>query len=287
NVIFLLFSVYLIRLKLGIWPYFFVIASAGVLYSFQLLQLAPITTFLLSYALLFSRKQPLLSGLALSVLTIKPQYGLLVPVFLIASKDWRAFWVAAFASSALMLISIALYGAPVWQAFISSMTGGVHSIQFEVAHNIMITVGQSLGKLGVVTEWRAAAQLMIIPICAVFVWYSAKNWCREGAVALSLLAMALAAPSFIFYDWLIYAMAVLLMIKVVPKWTLSLQVFAALLWIAPVMHDVIYQYDKTVAFYFSSFMPVLAVSVMVLAVRSFRRQGIETDKPSYGAQVFS
>jgi glycosyl transferase family 87 len=266
----LFFTVGMARVNLGFWPYFFVIASSGVFYSFQLAQLAPITTFLLVFALLFSRSRPILSGLALSVLTIKPQYGLLVPVFLIACRDWRAFAIAAVGSSALILISIGIYGWSVWEAFLTSLTGGVHSAQYQEAHNIMITIGNSLAKLGAATELRMTAQLLAMPVLAAAVWYAARHWIREGAVALSLLAMSLAAPSFMFYDWLIYSTALLLLLKIRRIWPISLQLVAGLLWIAPVMHDAIYQYDRTIAFYFSSFIPLLTLVVLGLSFHFFR-----------------
>lgn len=269
----LFMTVAMARANLGFWPYFFVIASSGVFYSFQLAQLAPVTTFLLVFALLYSRTRPVLSGLALSVLTIKPQYGLLVPVFLIACRDWRAFAVAAAGSTALVLASIGVYGWSVWETFLSSLTGGVHSTQYQEAHNIMITVGNSLAKLGAATEVRVVAQLCAIPLLAAVVWIAARHWQREGAVALSLLAMSLAAPSFMFYDWLIYSAALLLLLKIRPTWPVSLQIVAGLLWIAPVTHDAIYRYDQTVAFYFSSFIPLLTLAVLALSFHFFWNDG--------------
>lgn len=269
----LFMTVAMARANLGFWPYFFVIASSGVFYSFQLAQLAPVTTFLLVFALLYSRTRPILSGLALSLLTIKPQYGLLVPVFLIACRDWRAFAVAAAGSTALGLASIGVYGWSVWETFLSSLTGGVHSTQYQEAHNIMITVGNSLAKLGAATEVRVVAQLCALPLLAAVVWIAARHWQREGAVALSLLAMSLAAPSFMFYDWLIYSAALLLLLKIRPTWPVSLQIVAGLLWIAPVTHDAIYRYDQTVAFYFSSFIPLLTLAVLALSFHFFWNDG--------------
>lgn len=269
----LFMTVAMARANLGFWPYFFVIASSGVFYSFQLAQLAPVTTFLLVFALLYSRTRPILSGLALSLLTIKPQYGLLVPVFLIACRDWRAFAVAAAGSTALVLASIGVYGWSVWETFLSSLTGGVHSTQYQEAHNIMITVGNSLAKLGAATEVRVVAQLCALPLLAAVVWIAARHWQREGAVALSLLAMSLAAPSFMFYDWLIYSAALLLLLKIRPTWPVSLQIVAGLLWIAPVTHDAIYRYDQTVAFYFSSFIPLLTLAVLALSFHFFWNDG--------------
>lgn len=270
SVLCLLFSVHMIRLDLGPWPYVFVLLSSGAFYSFQLLQLAPITTFLLLFALLSSRRRPVLTGLALAVLTIKPQYGLLVPVFLAANRDWRAFAVAAAASCGLVALSVGVYGLAVWQAFFASLGSGVHSVQFEVLHNMMVTVGNSLGKFGMEPGLRMVSQLLAIPVFAVAVWFLGRRQPREEATAFCLLAMCLAAPSFLFYDWLIYAMALLLLLKARPQWPLALQAAAGLLWAAPVLHDIIDKYDETAAFYFSGALLFLGLLVLVLAYASFR-----------------
>jgi hypothetical protein len=266
----LLMSVHMIRLNLGLWPYVFVLLSSGTFYSFQLLQLAPITTFLLLFALLFSRTRPVLTGLALAVLTIKPQYGVLVPVFLAANRDWRAFAVAALGTCGLTALSVAVYGLELWQAFFTSLSSGVHAVQFEALHNMMVTFGNSVGKFGVEPDLRKALQLLVMPAFAVAVWFLARRRPREEAVAFCLLAMCLAAPSFLFYDWLIYAMALLLLVKVRPHWPMALQAAAGLLWSAPVLHDIVDKYDATAAFYFSGSILFLAVLVLALACSCFR-----------------
>jgi len=277
NVLCLFLSVYVIRLQAGFWPYVFVALSAGTLYSFQLLQLAPITTFLLLFALLFSRQRPVLSGLALCVLTLKPQYGILVPVYLMAMRDWRAFGVAACGTVVLVAASVGVYGLSVWQAFFASMSGGVHSIQFQISHNMMITIGQSMGKIGAGTGLKMIVQVVCIVLSGLAVWSLARHWRREAAAALSLLVMCIVAPSFLFYDWLMYAMALLLMLKLSPRWPLSLQAIAGLLWIAPVVHDVLNVYDAGAAFFFSSFIPVIALAVLAHAMVTFSREGGPVD----------
>ena len=97
----------------------------------------------------------------------------------------------------------------------------------------------------------------------------------EAAVSISLLAMAIAAPSFLFYDWLIYSVALLLMAKVMPKWPISLQVTGGVLWIAPVIHDVIYQHNHSAAMYFSGLIPFVAVLVLILGVLCFRDERLD------------
>ncbi len=64
-------------------------------------------------------RRPVLAGLLIGLLTIKPQLGLLFPVMLIASQRWRAFLAAAATTLALFAVSAALFGPQAWIDFVS------------------------------------------------------------------------------------------------------------------------------------------------------------------------
>ncbi|HEY2069131.1 MAG TPA: glycosyltransferase family 87 protein [Rhizomicrobium sp.] len=59
-------------------------------------------------------RKPVLAGILIGLLTLKPQLGVLLPVMLIASGRWRAFTVAAITTIALVALTTALFGAQVW-----------------------------------------------------------------------------------------------------------------------------------------------------------------------------
>ncbi|MEE4012854.1 glycosyltransferase family 87 protein [Roseibium sp. FZY0029] len=269
NALCLFLTIYMIGLRAAFWPYVFILTSAGAFYALQLMQISPIAMFLLVFALLYSGSRPILSGLALCILTIKPQYGLLVPVYLLSTRDWRTFAVASVGTLALIGASVGLYGVVAWQAFWASLSGGVHSVQFQMPQNMIVTVGQSLGKLGAGDGLRFGAQIISLFVAGLFVYAAARHWNRQLAAAMSLLAMCVAAPSFLFYDWLMYAAALLLLLRTAPEWPVSLQIIAGLLWSAPVLHDVLNSYDASGAFLFSSLMPALGLAVLIHASVTF------------------
>ena len=62
---------------------------------------------------------PFLAGVMLGALIIKPQFGMLAPVCLVASDNWRA--LAAMATSAILLIALsgAVFGLDTWVGFFS------------------------------------------------------------------------------------------------------------------------------------------------------------------------
>jgi hypothetical protein len=69
-------------------------------------------------ALLLLDRRPILAGILLGLLTIKPQLGILWPFILIALGHWRVIYVATITACVLIALSIAIYGIGVWEGFI-------------------------------------------------------------------------------------------------------------------------------------------------------------------------
>ncbi len=63
-------------------------------------------------------KRPLLAGVLIGLLTVKPQLGILFPFALIASGRWRVFLAAGVTALALLAASVALGGIESWHAYV-------------------------------------------------------------------------------------------------------------------------------------------------------------------------
>jgi arabinofuranan 3-O-arabinosyltransferase len=74
-----------------------------------------LTGALLGAGLLCLERRPILAGVFIGCLTYKPQFGILFPVALIASRQWRTFAAAAITAAVLAGISIAAFGLGPWQ----------------------------------------------------------------------------------------------------------------------------------------------------------------------------
>ncbi len=80
-----------------------------------------LTAALLGGGLLLLDRRPLLAGLLFGCLIYKPQFALVVPLLLLAGLHVRAI-AAACASAALLVgATLAIWGWPVWQAFLGSL----------------------------------------------------------------------------------------------------------------------------------------------------------------------
>jgi hypothetical protein len=80
-----------------------------------------LTALLLGGGLMLLEKRPLAAGLLLGCLIYKPQFGLIIPLLLLVTGNWRAIVGAFWSAGILILWTIAAWGWPVWQAFIESL----------------------------------------------------------------------------------------------------------------------------------------------------------------------
>jgi hypothetical protein len=94
-----------------------VLASPFTAWNFLIGQGGFLTASLLGASLLALERRPALAGVFIGCLTYKPQFGILLPVALVASKQWRAFTSAAVTAVFLAGVSGAVFGADAWAAF--------------------------------------------------------------------------------------------------------------------------------------------------------------------------
>ena len=76
-----------------------------------------LTATFLGASLLCLERRPLVAGIFIGCLTYKPQFGILIPVALVAAQKWRATAAAAVAAGILLGVSIAAFGTGVWMEF--------------------------------------------------------------------------------------------------------------------------------------------------------------------------
>ena len=80
-----------------------------------------LTTFLMGSGLMLLERRPVIAGLLFGCLVYKPQFGLVIPVMLLAGRRWRAIAGGVVSAGILIALTLVLWGWPVWQAFIDSL----------------------------------------------------------------------------------------------------------------------------------------------------------------------
>ena len=71
-------------------------------------QFGAIIASLMAFSLLLLDRKPVLAGVLIGLIAVKPQFDLLIPIALLASRRWETFWVAAATVVALVLATLAL-----------------------------------------------------------------------------------------------------------------------------------------------------------------------------------
>jgi arabinofuranan 3-O-arabinosyltransferase len=80
-----------------------------------------LTAGLAGLSLVFVERRPWLSGVFLGLLTYKPQFGVLFPIALLASRNWRALGGATATSVLLGVAATITFGFQGWPSFIDTL----------------------------------------------------------------------------------------------------------------------------------------------------------------------
>lgn len=187
------------------------LAFPAAAWNFSFGQNGYFTAALLGAGLALLRSRPVLAGVMFGLLTYKPQFGLLIPLALLAGGHWRTIVAAAATSIAVAGISTAVFGPEVWPAFLASTKVTNHAVLVQGWANF----GELLSLFGVV-RWLGgsvtlawALQGALCAFLALAVW---RTW-RKGvdpALAAATLAAAclMASPYAYIYDLTALAIAI-------------------------------------------------------------------------------
>jgi Glycosyltransferase family 87 len=87
-----------------------------------------LTASLLGGGLALLDRRPFIAGLLFGCLIYKPQFALILPVLLLAGGHWRAIAGALASSAILVAATMAIWGWPVWQAFLVALPDAQHIV---------------------------------------------------------------------------------------------------------------------------------------------------------------
>ena len=175
-----------------------------------------LTAALLGGALLTMQQRPLVSGVLLGLLSFKPQFGILIPIALVASSRWNVIGAAAVTTLATNAASLFVFGLAPWEAFFPALQvasqetlteglagwGKLHSI-----YALVRVLGGS-DTLG----WTLYGSLLTVTAAAVFaIWRSKVSFeIKASALATGTL---LATPYIFMYDLMILAVPMAFLLR--------------------------------------------------------------------------
>jgi hypothetical protein len=194
----------------------------------------------------------------LGLLTIKPQFWVLVPVALVAGREWKALAAAIVAAAALAAASAALFGIEAWLRWLDFAR---HPDDW-IANARLFGTSWFAFLAGHAVPWglAEAAQMTVAAISAIVVYLSGRAAMpRDQQLAILLAATLIAAPHSSFYDTLLLAIAVTLwLVEAVEHGNaLFRSEFALLVWTAPL-------FEAEIARGFVPFLATAFIAVVLL-----------------------
>lgn len=169
-----------------------------------------LTAALLGGGLVLLPRRPVLAGVLFGLLSFKPQFGILLPIALVAAGSWRTIGAAAASATLLAAASVAIFGWAPWQAFIDGLSftrtavleqGGVgfHRLQSSFA---------GVRLLGGDITVAYLVQYAVSGTCAAAVgWAWRQPVDQRLRAAILVVASLLATPYLFDYDLVLVACA--------------------------------------------------------------------------------
>jgi hypothetical protein len=175
-----------------------------------------LTTALLGGALHLLDRRPWVAGVLIGLLAYKPQFGVLIPIALVAGRRWSTIGAAAATVAALVALSFITLGTGVWHAFADSMnfTQTVVLEQGNTGWEKIQSIFSASRMWGASIHTAYAVQIALaVTLAASVAWL----WQSEAAFELKAAALAsaslLATPYVLDYDLVALAVSIAYLVR--------------------------------------------------------------------------
>lgn len=209
------------------------------------------------------------AGVCIAILVIKPQFGVLFPLALVCSRQWKVLAVAGLCTLAFVGGSVAAFGVDAWRAFAAylpefsriAVEQGGHEMWlgmptvFAISRSLGLPVNMAYAMHGLV----AAPAVMVM----AFLWVRRARF--ELRATAFVVATLLIQPYVMFYDlvWLILPIVFLMRDARVQALNRIECVLLAAAWPAPV--------QGVLAAYVGRYLQVLPAVLVTLLLTVMRR----------------
>jgi hypothetical protein len=164
-------------------------------------------------------RRPVLAGVMIGLMLMKPHLAILAPLILIRRGDWRAFAAAAFTVALLVGVSILLFGVEMWQTYLTRTAVVQANMVDDVGTffiTMMPTVMPATAMVGIPYGWGWAIQILVAlgAVAALLVWMPRDS--RTAGLAGGV-ATFLVLPYAFNYDMTVPGLAALLVLQGLDK----------------------------------------------------------------------
>jgi hypothetical protein len=229
---------------------------------------------LIASALALIERHKILAGILFGLMVYKPQFGLMIPVALVAGGCWSTFVAAALTVTTMVLATLVGFGAHPWLAFKNSLewTRTVVLEQGSTGFYKLDSAFAAARLYGASVPLAYAVQILvslIVAICLFLLWRSRTD-IRLKSAAL-ILSTLLTTPYCLDYDLVVLAPAIAFFFAYCSEKGFAdyEKTALALCWIMPL-------FTRLTSFYLAFPIGFVSMSLaFVLIVRRAARDGAE------------
>ncbi len=164
-------------------------------------------------------RHPALAGVLFALAAVKPQFGLLVPVALLAARQYRCIAAAALTLAVEVLASGAVFGFGPWARLPAAMGELAQFVAgFPDLARYDPTVTPLLRLAGLPAPWPQLVQVLMALLVGGIVWRVFRRGIHPLGIAALLAGTFLVTPYAVFYDLPLagYAVSLLLTDRAAP-----------------------------------------------------------------------
>lgn len=166
-----------------------------------------LTTALLGAGLLCLKLRPVLAGIFLGCLVIKPHLGILIPFALIAARSWTAFASATVTVGVLTALTTLVFGLDVWTAFGGSIHLATDALEDNlIGYEKIVSPFAAICLLGGSSAAAYAFQAVVAAAVIVAVMWAFARRIEGASLALLATGVPLCTPYLLCYDLVLLAL---------------------------------------------------------------------------------
>ena len=160
-------------------------------------------------------RRPMLAGILIGCMIVKPHLAILAPLVLLHRREWRAIAAAAATATGLVLLSLLIFGPELWEIYLTR-TAMLQAAMVDDLGTFFImmmpTLMPSLAILGLPTFASSIVQLVVaLAAIGLLLWKMPRD--SEAAGLAAATATFLVLPYAFTYDMTVAGLAALLVFQ--------------------------------------------------------------------------
>jgi hypothetical protein len=201
-------------------------------------QFGAIIAALMALGVLLLDRRPVLAGVLLGLMVVKPQFGVFIPIALAVGRHRHAFAAASVTVATAVLLTLLLFGTGAWIDFVNVTMPAQIAITSD-PHNYLPIAHSVRDRLVIMGVDPSAARTVQVLAACVGLAAVALVFTRRAPPATRLFVLAAATeaalPYVALYDQAVVSLAALVLVAARPSLDRLTQTLLMVLWASPIL----------------------------------------------------